>query len=135
VIHLPFEPLKLTRHGGAAVTLDVQHRLRISAEAMRELKLSPYQYVVISVDVENKRIGIAKMELAKVPNASAVKIDKRGYLGTKAGKEVVRKLALADGMLPIKFADIGFFDEGGVRWRAFESEKTDYFPPLDRSTD
>jgi hypothetical protein len=87
---------------------------------MTELKLSPYQYVVISVDVENKRIGIAKMELAKVPNASAVKIDKRGYLGTKAGKEVVKKLALSAAGLPIKFADIGQIDEGTVFWRAFE---------------
>jgi hypothetical protein len=130
VIHLPFEPLKLTRHGGAAITLDVQQRLRISAEAMRELKLSPYQYVVISVDVENKRLGLCKQELAKVPNASAIKIDKRGYLGTKAGKEVVRKLALGAADLPTKFADIGWEDQNGVRWRAFEAEKTDYFPPL-----
>jgi hypothetical protein len=78
--------LKLARHGGASITLDNLYRLRVSAAAMRELKLAPYQYVVISVDVENKRIGIAKQELAKVANASAVKIDKRGYLGVKAGK-------------------------------------------------
>jgi hypothetical protein len=115
-----FEPLRLTRHGGAAITLDVQYRLRISAEAMRELKLSAYQYVIISVDVENKRIGIAKMELAKVPNASAVKIDKRGYLGVKSGKEVARKLAIVDADLPLKFIDIGQIDEGTVFWRAFE---------------
>jgi ribosomal protein L7Ae-like RNA K-turn-binding protein len=82
--------------------------------------LSPYQYVVISVDVENKRIGLCKQELAKVPNASAIKIDKRGYLGTRAGKEVVRKLAISSDALPIKFADIGFVDENGVRWRGFE---------------
>jgi hypothetical protein len=117
---MPFEPLQLTRHGGAAITLDNQYRLRVSAEAMRELKLSPYQYVVISVDVENKRLGLCKQELAKVPNASAVKIDKRGYLGTKAGKEVVKKLALSSGDLPIKFTDIGNFDEGTVYWRAFQ---------------
>jgi hypothetical protein len=115
-----FEPLRLTRHGGASITLDVQYRLRISAEAMRELKLSAYQYVIISVDVENKRIGIAKMELAKVPNASAVKIDKRGYLGVKSGKEVARKLAIVDADLPLKFIDIGQIDEGTVFWRAFE---------------
>jgi hypothetical protein len=127
---LPFEPLKLTTHGGSSLTIDVLHRLRVSRAAMRELKLSAYQYVVISVDVENKRVGIAKMELAKVPNASAVKMDKRGYLGTKAGKEVVKKLALSSGDLPIKFNDIGNFDEGTVYWRAFELEKTDYFPPL-----
>jgi hypothetical protein len=117
---MPFEPLKLIRHGGAAITLDKLYRLRVSAEAMRELKLSPYQYVVISVDVENKRIGLCKQELAKVPNASAIKIDKRGYLGTRAGKEVVRKLAISSDALPIKFADIGFVDENGVRWRGFE---------------
>jgi hypothetical protein len=128
---LPFEPLKLETHGGSSLTIDVWHRLRVSRAAMRELKLAPYQYVVISVDVENKRIGIAKQELAKVPNASAVKIDKRGYLGTKAGKEVLRKLALADDVLPIKFSDIGWEDQNGIRWRGFEVEKTDYFPPLD----
>jgi hypothetical protein len=117
---LPFEPLKLTTHGGSSLTIDVYHRLRVSRAAMTELKLSAYQYVVISVDVENKRVGLAKQELAKVPNASAVKIDKRGYLGTKAGKEVLRKLAIASDVLPIKFADIGFVDENGVRWRGFE---------------
>jgi hypothetical protein len=115
-----FEPLQLKRHGGAAITLDVQYRLRISAEAMRELKLSPYQYVVVSVDVENKRIGVAKQELAKVPNASAVKIDKRGYLGVKAGKEISSKLAIVDADLPLRFTDIGQIDEGTVFWRAFE---------------
>jgi hypothetical protein len=120
VICLPFEPLKLQTHGGSSLTIDVWHRLRVSRAAMTELKLSAYQYVVISVDVENKRLGLAKQELAKVPNASAVKIDKRGYLGTKAGKEVLRKLAIASDVLPIKFADIGFVDENGVRWRGFE---------------
>jgi hypothetical protein len=115
-----FEPLKLEKHGGSSVTLDNLYRLRISSAAMKELKLSPYQYVVISVDVENKRIGLAKMELAKVPNASAVKIDKRGYLGVKAGKEVAKKMAIIDAELPIKFADIGQIDEGTVFWRAFE---------------
>ena len=119
---MAFEPLKLATHGDAAVTLDKFCRLRVSSAAMRELKLSPYQYVVVSVDVENKRLGLAKQELAKVLNASAVKIDKRGYLGIKAGKEVVRKLALYDDMLPAKFADIGWEDQNGVRWRAFELE-------------
>lgn len=122
---MPFIPLKLQTHGGSSLTLDKQHRLRISRAAMRELKLSPYQYVVISVDDENKRIGLAKQELAKVPNASAVKIDKRGYLGTKAGKEIIAKLAISSDVLPIKFADIGFVDENGVRWRAFEISRSD----------
>jgi hypothetical protein len=115
-----FEPLKLARHGGASITLDNLYRLRVSAEAMRELKLTPYQYVVISVDVENRRLGIAKQELAKVANASAVKIDKRGYLGVKAGKELASKLAIVDADLPMRFSDIGNFDEGGTYWRAFE---------------
>jgi hypothetical protein len=117
---MPFQPLQLARHGGASITLDNLYRLRVSAAAMRELKLSPYQYVVISVDVENKRIGIAKQELAKVANASAVKIDKRGYLGVKAGKELASKLAIIDADLPMRFSDIGNFDEGGTYWRAFE---------------
>jgi hypothetical protein len=117
---LPFEPLKLQTHGGSSLTIDVQRRLRVSRAAMTELKLSAYQYVVISVDVENKRLGLAKQELAKVPNASAVKIDKRGYLGTKAGKEIIAKLAMSAGDLPAKFADIGYEDQDGVRWRAFE---------------
>jgi hypothetical protein len=117
---MPFEPLKLQTHGGSSLTIDVLHRLRVSRAAMRELKLSPYQYVIISVDVENKRIGIAKMELAKVPNASAVKVDKRGYLGIKAGKEILAKLAMSAADLPIKFIDIGQIDEGTVYWRAFE---------------
>jgi hypothetical protein len=120
VIHLPFQPLTLSSHGGSSLTIDVQHRLRVSSAAMRELKLSAYQYVVVSVDVENKRIGLAKQELAKVPNASAVKVDKRGYLGTKAGKEIIAKLALSADMLPAKFEYIGFIDENGVRWSGFE---------------
>jgi hypothetical protein len=117
---MPFQPLQLTRHGGASITLDKLYRLRVSAEAMRELKLAPYQYVVLSVDVENKRIGIARQELAKVPNASAVKIDKRGYLGVKPGKELASKLAIVDADLPMRFTDIGQIDEGTVFWRAFE---------------
>jgi hypothetical protein len=115
-----FEPLQITRHGGSAIILDKFYRLRISSGARKELKLSPYQYVVVSVDVENKRIGIAKQELAKVPNASAVKIDKRGYMGVKAGKELASKLAIVDADLPMKFVDIGFEDQSGIRWRAFE---------------
>jgi hypothetical protein len=115
-----FEPLQIARHGGSSITLDNLYRLRVSAEAMRELKLAPYQYVIISVDVENRRIGIAKQELAKVPNASAVKIDKRGYLGVKAGKELAKKMAIIDADLPMRFSDIGQIDEGTVYWRAFE---------------
>lgn len=121
---MPFEPLQLTTHGGSSLTIDKWHRLALSSAAKRELKLSAYQYVVISVDVDNKRIGVAKQELAKVPNASAVKLDKRGYLGTKAGKEICAKLALGDDVLPVKFTDIGNLDEGGVYWRAFELVKT-----------
>jgi hypothetical protein len=123
VITMPFEPLKLSRHGGNSVTLDVLNRLRISAEAMRTMKISAYQYVVVSVDVDSKRVGLVKQELAKVPNASAVKVDKRGYLGVAAGKEVAKKLALSSDALPAKFDYIGYVDEAGVRWSAFELVK------------
>jgi hypothetical protein len=117
---VPFEPIQIARRSASAVTLDNQRRLRISAEAMRELKVSPYQYVVISIDVENKRIGVAKQELAKVPNASAIKIDKRGYLGVASGKQVADKLGLTADMLPLRFDFIGYIDENGVRWSGFE---------------
>lgn len=119
---MAFVPLKLASHGGSTLTIDKFRRLSISSAAKRELKLSAYQYVVVSVDVENKRIGLAKQELAKVPNASAVKLDKRGYLGTKAGKEIIAKLALTE--LPAKFTDIGNIDSDGVYWRAFELIQT-----------
>jgi ABC-type lipoprotein release transport system permease subunit len=118
-----FEPIQLTSGTGASLALDKFYRLRVSSAALRELKLSAYQYVVISVDVENKRIGVAKMELAKVPNASALKIDKRGYLGVAIGKQVASKLGLSDGDLPVRFSDIGNVDESGVYWRAFELTK------------
>jgi hypothetical protein len=118
---MPFQPLNLGSRGRAAtLTIDVVRRLRISAEAMRELKLTPYNFVVISVDVDLKRIGVAKQELAKVPNATVLKLDKRGYLGTAAGKQVIAKLALSDAELPCKFEDIGWVDDVGVRWRGFE---------------
>jgi hypothetical protein len=120
---MPFQPLKLNRRSQSAVTLDKQLRLRLSSAAMSELKLAPYQYVVISVDVENKRLGLAKQELAKVPNATALKIDKRGYLGTAAGKQVAEKLALGADSLPAVFSDIGNLDEAGTYWRAFELAK------------
>lgn len=120
---MPFEPIQIERTSPSAVSLDKFYRLRLSASALRELKLSAYQYVVISTDVANKRIGIAKQELAKVPNASAIKVDKRGYLGVAAGKQVVRKLGLTDGNLPIRFDFIGFVDEDGVRWSGFEVAK------------
>lgn len=119
---MPLEPLSIDRDRGATITLDKAYRLSLSRGAMRELKLSAYQYVVISVDVENKRVGVAKQELAKVPNASALKIDKRGYLGTAAGKLVARKLGLTDADLPMKFVDIGNFDEGGAYWRTFQAK-------------
>lgn len=117
---MPFEPIRISRSGNARLSLDKFFRLRISSEAMRELKLAPYQYVVISVDVENKRVGLAKQELAKVPNASAIKLDKRGYLGVAAGKQVADKLAIDRAMLPLVFNDIGNVDSDGVYWRAFE---------------
>jgi hypothetical protein len=120
---MPFEPIQLTSGTGASLALDKFYRLRVSSAALRELKLSAYQYVIISVDVENKRVGVAKQELAKVPNASALKVDKRGYLGVAIGKQVASKLGLSDADLPCRFSDIGFEDSNGIRWRAFEITK------------
>lgn len=117
---MPFEPIQLTRNNGASITLDKMRRLRLSSGAKSELKLAPYQHVVLSVDVDLKRVGIAKQELAKVPNASAIKLDKRGYLGTASGKMVASKLALTDADLPAVFTDVGWVDHNGVRWRGFE---------------
>jgi hypothetical protein len=120
---MAFEPLTFTRHGGSSLTIDKFRRLSISSAARKELKLTAHQYVVFSVDVENKRIGVVRQELAKVPNATAVNLDKRGYFGTKAGKEICAKLALTDDVLPAKFSYIGFIDENGVRWSGFELVK------------
>lgn len=120
---MAFEPLKINaaeRRGKLSLTIDSQSRLTVSRPAQRELNIKPYQYVVISVDVENKRIGVAKQELAKVPNATAIKMDKRGYLGASAGRSVCEKLGLPHEELPVKFHDIGWIDENGSRWRAFE---------------
>jgi hypothetical protein len=86
----------------------------------KELALTQFTPVIISVDVENKRVGVVKQDLAKVPNASTVKPDKRGYLGVAAGKQVVSKLALADAELPLKFEYVGKVDEGSVFWHTFE---------------
>lgn len=120
---MPFQPLQVSRAGDASISVDKYYRIRINSSAMTEMKLAPHQYVVISVDVDNKRVGIAKQELAKVPNASALKIDKRGYIGVSAGKLVARKLGATEADLPLKFDDIGNVDEAGVYWRAFELVK------------
>jgi hypothetical protein len=120
---MPFEPLQIAKHGANSLSLDKFYRLRLSSAAMRELKLTAYQHVVLSVDVENKRVGLAKQELAKVPNATAVKPDKRGYLAITAGKQVAAKLGLTDADLPLRFEYVGFVDDSGVRWSAYELTK------------
>lgn len=117
---MPFEPLNFGGRGQVAMTIDVSMRLRFSAKAVKELALTQFTPVVVSVDVENKRIGVAKQELAKVPNASTVRPDKRNYLGTKAGKDVCDKLALTKADLPATFKYVGKVDEGTVYWHAFE---------------
>lgn len=116
---MPFEPLQLSRHGGISVTIDKLRRIRLSSAARKELAVTPFTPVIISVDVENKRIGVVKSDLAKIPNASVVRPDKRGYLGIAAGKQVVDKLALTDADLPAKFAYVGKVDEGSVFWHSF----------------
>ncbi len=117
---MPFEPIKISPRGPTALTIDKFRRLRLSSSALSELAITQFTPVVVSVDVENKRIGIVKQELAKVPNASVVKPDKRGYLGTATGKRVVDKLAMTDDDLPAKFTYVGRVDEGSVFWQTFQ---------------
>lgn len=119
---MPFEPIQISPRGNTALTIDKFRRLRLSSSALRELAITQFTPVIVSVDVENKRIGIVKQELAKVPNASVVKPDKRGYLGVATGKMVVDKLAMTDDDLPARFNYVGKVDEGPVFWHAFETE-------------
>lgn len=116
---MPFEPIKITGTTLPTISLDKYRRLRISRAAMRELKWQPFQHVVVSVDVDLKRIGLARQELAKVPNATPAKIDKRGYV-QKLGRSIADKLALEIDGAPLAFEYVGPVDEGGVRWYAFE---------------
>jgi hypothetical protein len=120
---MPFEPIVITRNGGVTITLDKMRRLRLSAAAIKELALTTFTPVVVSVDVENKRIGVAKQELAKLPNASTVRPDKRGYLGVATGKKVLDKLALTDADLPAKFEYVGKVDDGPTFWHSFDYVK------------
>ncbi|MDQ0154938.1 hypothetical protein [Robertmurraya andreesenii] len=117
---MPFEPLSVASRGDNAVTIDKYRRLRLSSAAIKTLAVTQFTPVVVSVDVENKRIGIVKQELAKVPNASTVRPDKRGYLGTAIGKKVCDKLALTDADLPVKFVYVGKVDDGPTFWHTFE---------------
>jgi hypothetical protein len=120
VIALPFEPIQLHRHGGISLTIDKWRRIRISSAARKELAITPFTPVIISVDTENKRVGVVKQDLAKIPKASVVRPDKRGYLGIATGKQVIDKLALTDADLPAKFEYVGKVDEGSVFWHSFE---------------
>ncbi|WP_423336756.1 hypothetical protein [Neobacillus sp. 19] len=95
----------------------------MSSSALKSLALTNFTPVIVSVDTENKRIGVVKQDLAKIPNASTVRPDKRGYLGIAAGKMVVDKLALTDADLPAKFTYVGKIDAGTVFWHAFELAK------------
>lgn len=119
---MPFEPLQIDRLRQNIVSIDKYGRIRLSKAALIELKLSAYQYVVVSVDVDLKRIGLAKQELAKAANATPVKVDRRGY-ATRIGREIARKLALKLDDAPFRFEYIGFVDDGGVRWLAYELVK------------
>lgn len=117
---MPFEPLNLASRGGISLTIDKFRRIRLSSSALKELALTTFTPVIVSVDVENKRIGVVKQELAKIPNASVVRPDKRGYLGVATGKMAVDKLALTDDDLPARFNYVGKVDAGSVFWHAFE---------------
>ena len=117
---MPFEPLQIARQGVISLTIDKNRRIRLSSSALKDLAITPFTPVIVSVDVENKRVGIVKQDLAKIPNASTVRSDKRGYLGVAAGKMAISKLALADADLPAKFNYVGKVDSGPVFWHAFE---------------
>ena len=116
---MPFEPIVVRRFSESFLTIDKYGRLRISTEAMNRMNLRPHQHVVVSVDAEMRRIGVVKQELAKVPNASATSIDNRFYV-PKVGRRIADKLSLNLANAPFLFEDIGWIDEGGVRWRAFQ---------------
>lgn len=116
---MAFEPITYASRRQPTVTIDKYARLRISSAAMRELKWAPYQLVVCSVDVDLKRVGLARQELAKVPNASPAKIDKRGYV-SGLGRGIADKLALDLKNAPFTFEYAGPVDEPGVRWYAFD---------------
>jgi len=121
---MPFEPIKITgRAGGAWLSIDKSYRLRLSNEAKEKLAITPFTPFVVSVDVENKRIGLVKQELAKIPDVRVVKIDKRGYVGTKVGKDICDKLAMLHADLPRRFEYVGRIDEGTVFWEAFQLSK------------
>jgi hypothetical protein len=120
VIHLPFEPIQTASRGGTSLTIDKIGRIRLSSSARKELALTNFTPVIVSVDVENKRVGVVKQDLAKIPKATVVRPDKRGYLGIATGKQVVSKLALTDADLPAKFEYVGKVDEGSVFWHSFE---------------
>lgn len=117
---MPFEPLNFAGRGGTSLTIDKLRRIRLSSSTLKALALTNFTPVIVSVDTENKRIGVVKQDLAKIPNASVVRPDKRGYLGIAAGKLVVDKLALTDADLPAKFVYVGKVDEGNVFWHSFE---------------
>jgi hypothetical protein len=116
---MPLTPISAgERQGASFISIDKQKRLAFSRKLMRELRLNAgLQTVVLAIDVENKRVGVVRQDLAKVPNVNAFKVDKRGYT---SGRAVLSKLAIADADLPVRFQDIGFIDEQGQRWRAFQ---------------
>lgn len=116
---MPLVPISAgDRNGSSFISIDKQKRLSFSRKLMRELRLSGgLQTVVLAIDVENKRVGVARQDLAKVPNVNAFKVDKRGYC---SGRSILDKLAIADDSLPIRFEDGGFEDTQAGRFRVFQ---------------
>jgi hypothetical protein len=114
----PNDVYRRGRPGGKFLTLDSQRRLALSAAFREELAIKGVSaWIVVSYDVKTKTIGIVKQDVEKVPNAHAFKVDQRGYIS--AGGPIMDKLGLSVDGAPYRFEDIGFIDEGGVRWRAF----------------
>lgn len=120
----PLIPISAGRGIGAKfLTIDKQLRLSFSSALRKELRLETgLDWVVLAVDPENKRIGVVRQDLAKVPNVDAFKVDRRGYT---SARRIVEKMALAGAEFPIRFVDGGNLDEAGQRWRVFEIEPED----------
>jgi hypothetical protein len=109
------------RRGGKSVTLDKQGRLSLSRALRRELVIYDMPaYIYVSLNVEQRIIGIVKADVVTTPpNAAQLKVDKRGYTN---GKPLLDKLALTQAAGPYRLKPIGKIDSDGASWHAFRYE-------------
>jgi hypothetical protein len=109
-----------SRRGDKFITIDKYRRICLSTSLRKELALKGNEWLYVSFDNENKRIGVVKSELAKLPNVKPFKFDARGYTSANS---ILENNVISEADLPLRFVDIGKIHEGGVAWRAFELEK------------